>query len=232
MDTVDDNEGRIIMGRIQDLRMERAKRAFEEEMFPSDKSRSFYVDHAGNAIGFAMERADGNVLFYNAETGHYKLNQQNYEIRPEDGAVNLVPYEYQNGHRVDVLSDKPYDAGKHNACFYARYFCGEFDEVITREEYNRLRETEELYAHDTLDYEPIFNNKIYHSLSESACAQISLFGYYYDDDRRTVPSKAELAVASAERKPSLEVKLAGAAAKAGQASGRGGKPGPDVPGGR
>lgn len=186
------------MGRIQNLRMERAKRAFKEEMFPSDKSRSFYVDHAGNAIGFAMERSDGNVLYYNAETGQYKPNQQNFEVRLEDGAVNLVPYEYQNGHRVDVLSEKPFEAGKHNACFYARYFCGEFDKVITGEEYNHLRETEEIYAHDTLDFQPIFNGKIYPSLSESAGAQLSLFGYYYDDDRRTVPSKAELAVAGIE----------------------------------
>ena len=178
--------------------MERAKRAFKEEMFPSDKSRSFYVDYSGNAIGFAMERSDGNILYYNAETGQYKPNQQNFEIRPQDGAVNLVPYEYQNGQRVDVLSEKPYEAGKHNACFYARYFCGEFDDVITGEEYNRLLETGELYHGDTLNYEPIFNNRIYPDLAESSSAQISLFGYHYDDDRRTVPSKAELAVAGME----------------------------------
>lgn len=186
------------MGRIQNMRMDRAKRAFKEEMFPSDKSRSFYVDHVGNVIGFAMERADGNVLFYNAETGHYKSNQQNFEIRPGDGAVNLVPYEYQNGQIVDVLSEKPYEAGKHNACFYARYFCGEFDKVITGEEYNQLRETGKLYESDTLDYDPIFDGKIYPTSAESAHAQISLFGYYYDDDRRTVPSKAEMAAAGVD----------------------------------
>lgn len=91
-------ERRNKMGRIQTMRMERAKRAFKEEMFPSDKSRSFYVDHAGNAMGFTIERADGHVLSYNGENGHYEP----FDIRPEDLAVNVPPYEYRDGKIVEA----------------------------------------------------------------------------------------------------------------------------------
>lgn len=86
------------MGHIQNLRMERAKRAFKEEMFPSDKARAFYVDHAGNVMGFTMERENGKVLSYNGETGRYEP----FEILPEDGAVNVPPYKYWNGKRVET----------------------------------------------------------------------------------------------------------------------------------
>lgn len=182
------------MGRIQNMRMERAKRAFKEEMFPNDLSRSFYVDHAGNAMGFSIARADGNVLSYNGETGRYEP----FEVLPEDGAVNIPPYFYRGGKIVDALSEDPAKNIQKYTCFYARYFCGEFDSIITEELYRRLEASDELYMHDTLDYEPIFDGKIYPSVSESASAQISLFGYHYDDDRRTVPSKAELAVAGIE----------------------------------
>lgn len=178
------------MGRIEDMRMNRAKQYFKEEMLPSDKSRSFYVAHDGNAIGFTIERADGHKLSYNAETGLFKP----FEISPEDGAVNLVPYDYQNGKAVDIISEKPYEAGKHNACYYACYFCGDFHKVITNEEYRHLQESGKLYEHDTLDYDPIFDGKIYPTLSDSCAVQLELFGYHYDDDRRTVPSKAEMAV--------------------------------------
>lgn len=179
------------MGRIQKMRMEKAKKAFQEEMFPTDKARAFYVDHAGNAMGFKIQREDGFVLSYNGESGRYEP----FNVLPLDGAVNLVPYDYQKGKIVDLLSDKPYNAGKHNVCYYARYFCGDFLDTISNQEYQGLRETGELYAHDTMNYEPVFNDKIYPHVSESSSAQISLFGYHYDDDRRTVPSKAEMAAA-------------------------------------
>lgn len=87
------------MGHIQKLKMDRAKRAFKEEMFPTDKKRSFYVDHAGNAIGFTMERADGFILAYNADTGRYC---KSLDILPEDSAVNVPPYEYKDGKRVST----------------------------------------------------------------------------------------------------------------------------------
>ena len=67
------------MGRIQDMRMNRAKQHFKVEMFPNDKSRSFYVDHAGNAIGFTIERADGNILFYNIYRGSLKIHRTNID---------------------------------------------------------------------------------------------------------------------------------------------------------
>ena len=85
------------MGRIQDMRMSRAKSAFKDEMHPSDRSRSFYVDHAGNVVGFNIERADGHVLSYNGETGRFGP----FEILPEDQAVNVPPYVYRDGKIVD-----------------------------------------------------------------------------------------------------------------------------------
>lgn len=82
---------------------------------------------------------------------------------------------------------------------YARYFCGDYSGVIiSEEEYLALRDSGELYRHDTVDYEPIFDGKIYPTLSESCWAQISAFGYHYNDDRRTVPSIAEIAASGAE----------------------------------
>lgn len=182
------------MGRIQNLRMARAKEHFRQEMDLNDKSRVFFVDHAGNAVGFRIERADGFMLSYNGETGRFEP----FEVLAADGAVNLVPYDYRNGKIADLLSEKPWEAGKHNACYYAQYFCGNFDEVITNEEYQRLRESGELYESDTMDYAPIFDGKIYSHISESVCAQIELFGFQYDDDRRVVPSKGELAVLGGE----------------------------------
>ena len=182
------------MGHIQKLRMEKAKRAFREEMFPTDKARAFYVDHAGNAMGFTIERANGGILSYNNETGRYEP----FEVLPEDGAVNIPPYDYKEGKIVDLLSEDPAKNIKKYTCFYARYFCGEFHSIIPEAEYRRLEETGELYHGDTMDYAPIFDGKIYPDLAGSSSAQISMFKYHFDDDRRTVPSKAELAVAGIE----------------------------------
>lgn len=189
------------MGTIQKLRMEKAKRAFKEELFPTDKARAFYVDHAGNAMGFTIERADGGVLSYNNETGRYEP----FEVLPEDGAVNIPPYGYKDGKIVDLLSEDPTKNIQKYTCYYAAYFCGEFDSIIPEAEYRRLEETGELYHGDTMDYAPIFNGKIYPDLAGSSSAQISMFGYHYDDDRRTVPSKAELAAAGLELTPNTKI---------------------------
>ena len=202
------------MGHIQKFRMNRAKRAFKEEMFPNDKSRSFYVDYAGNAIGFTIERVGGGVLSYNGETGRYEP----FDVLPKDGAVNIPPYDYKDGKIVDLLSADPVKNIQKYTCFYAAYFCGEFDTIITEAEYRHLQETGELYHGDTMDYAPIFNDKIYPDLSGSSSAQISMFGYHYDDDRRTVPSKAEMSVAGAEFlqmevKPALDDMMARASAQ-------------------
>lgn len=68
---------------------------------------------------------------------------------------------------------------------YARYFCGEHDGVIiSEEEYRALRESGELYGCDTVDYAPVFDGRIYDSLSASVAAQIAAYGWQYDDDRR------------------------------------------------
>ena len=87
------------MGRIQKMKMERAKRAFKEELFPTDKARAFYVDHAGNAMGFTIERADGHVLSYNGDSGRYEP----FNVLPEDGAVNMPPYAYKDGKVCTVM---------------------------------------------------------------------------------------------------------------------------------
>jgi len=179
------------MGRIQKMKMERAKRAFKEELFPTDKARAFYVDHAGNAMGFTIERADGHVLSYNGDSGRYEP----FNVLPEDGAVNMPPYAYKDGKIVDLLSQDPVKNIQKYTCFYAAYFCGDFDSVITEAEYRHLEETGDLYRGDTMNYAPIFDGKIYPDLAGSSSAQIGLFGYHYDDDRRTVPSKAEVAAA-------------------------------------
>lgn len=95
------------MGRIQNLRMEKAKKHFKEEMSPDDKSRSFYVDYAGNAVGFSIERVDGFVLSYDATTGFFHP----FEILPEDKVTDIPPYVYQDGKIVstDIYLQKHMD---------------------------------------------------------------------------------------------------------------------------
>lgn len=92
------------MGRIQEMRMERAKRAFQKEMFFSDRSRSFFVDHAGNAVGFRIERENGLILSYDAVSGYF----QPFEILPEDKVVDVPPFEYRDGKIVATeIENKP-----------------------------------------------------------------------------------------------------------------------------
>lgn len=93
------------MGRIQNLRMERAKQAFKEQMDPSDRARAFYIDYAGNVVGFSIERADGNTLYYNGETGYYQ--RQPLLILPEDKVENIPPYEYKDGKIVSCEKPEP-----------------------------------------------------------------------------------------------------------------------------
>ena len=112
------------MGHIQDLRMERAKREFKNEIFPTDVNRSFYVDYAGNAMGFTIEREGGQILSYNVDSGRYETF--GLDIRPQDGAVNMPPYDYKDGKIVDLLSEDPIKNIQKYTCFYARYFCGDF----------------------------------------------------------------------------------------------------------
>ena len=171
----------MIKERIRDIRMKRTKMHFKEEMAPDDQSRSFYVGHTGNAIGFTIKRADGSLLSYDAETDCFKP----FEVLPEDGAVS-------------ALTTNPQDNHEKYACYYACYFCGDFHEIITEEEYRRLESAGELYRHDTLSYEPIFDGIIYPTLSDSSFAQLAAFGYHYSDDRRTKPSPAEIAAAVEE----------------------------------
>ena len=185
------------MGHIQDLRMERAKREFKNEIFPTDVNRSFYVDYAGNAMGFTIEREGGQILSYNVDSGRYETF--GLDIRPQDGAVNMPPYDYKDGKIVDLLSEDPIKNIQKYTCFYARYFCGDFNSIITEEEYRHLEETEELYTHETLSYEPIFDGKIYPTLAESSATQIEAFGFHFNDDRRKVPSRAELSVTGKKR---------------------------------
>lgn len=85
---------------------------------------------------------------------------------------------------------------------YARYFCGDFDGVITKEEHDALRDSGELYSVDTLNYEPVFDGKIYPTLADSSSAQISKYGYHYDDDRRKKPSLKDQIQSAASKKNS------------------------------
>ena len=184
------------MGHIQDFRMERAKRHFKEEVFPSDKSRAFYVDCFGNALGFTIERADGGVLSYNGETGRF----ESFDVLPEDGAINIPPYDYQDGKLVSLISDDPAKNIQKYTCFYAGYFCGDYHSIITEKEYRELEASGELEYCDTMTYYPIFDGKIYPTQADSASAQMAAFGYHFDDDRRKISSKAEQVVTANERK--------------------------------
>ena len=85
------------MGHIQQVRMQRARQRYREEMFPDDKARSFYVDPSGNVIGFTIERADGIVISYNGMTGRFEP----FTIYPGDVVINTPPYVYRDGKIID-----------------------------------------------------------------------------------------------------------------------------------
>ena len=70
---------------------------------------------------------------------------------------------------------------------YARYFCGNHDgTVISEEEFREFGEAEAQRS-DTIDYEPIFDGRIYPTVSEHTAAQIAAYGCHYLDDRKGKP---------------------------------------------
>lgn len=113
------------------------------------------------------------------------------------GVFMALPDYSFTGELFEAYAGKPEQVTK-----YARYFCGDFDGVITKEEHDALQASGELYSVDTLDYEPVFDGKIYPTQADSSSAQISKYGYHYDDDRRKKPSLKDQIQSAASKKNS------------------------------
>lgn len=65
---------------------------------------------------------------------------------------------------------------------YTRYFCGEYEEVISQAEKEKF---EAKYSSSTsVSFEPLFDGRLYRSRSDSIAAQIDAFGWKYEDERR------------------------------------------------
>lgn len=87
------------MGRLQTKFYEKAKYEFAQQMDPSDKSRFFYIDRFGNALGFRIIRKNGGVLEYNVGEDKYinlgsTAEPSTLDIWQEDGVMDLPPYDY------------------------------------------------------------------------------------------------------------------------------------------
>lgn len=66
---------------------------------------------------------------------------------------------------------------------YARYFCGQHDGTVISEEEYYARGEAEAQASDTINYEPVFDGRIYPTVAESTAAQIATYGCQYKDAR-------------------------------------------------
>ncbi len=66
---------------------------------------------------------------------------------------------------------------------YARYFCGQHDGTVISEEEYYARGEAEAQASDTVNYEPVFDGRIYPTVAESTAAQIAAYGCQYNDAR-------------------------------------------------
>lgn len=64
---------------------------------------------------------------------------------------------------------------------YAQYFCGNHDGVVISEEEYYAHGEAEAQNSDAINYEPIFDGRIYPTLSESTAAQIATYGCQYSD---------------------------------------------------
>lgn len=159
---------------------------------------SLHFDVRPTETLFMVSYNDQPILF--GESGDKKVqlccteNQHPYDDLIY-AALNALP-EYQLcGPLFELYIGNPETDKK-----YAGYFCGDFHCVISNKEYQALWDSGELETCDTMDYEPIFDGRIYPSQADSSAAQIAAFGYHYDDDRR--------------KKPSLNDQVRSAAAKA------------------
>lgn len=164
-------------------------RAFEnKENKDHYASGPYSIGFEDRPITVLFEVYYNNIPVLKGSTGELQIELcASEDIYSYDDLVSAVFAALPDFRFIGELAEK-YAGDPETNMKFARYFCGDFDGVITQDAYNKLEESGELYDGDTVEYEPIFDGILYPTMADSSAAQIAKYGYHYLDDRRQKPS--------------------------------------------